>query len=244
MHMLRQLLGDTAFFQAWREYGQEHAYGSTVTSDWQQKCEQHYGSSLQWFFDEWVYTGTRYPQYQVTLDFGDIAVLSIAQVQTTGTLFRMPIDVRIYSGGDSANFTVWNNAVESQAWGMSDSTFMVWPDSVHIDPDNKILKAVTYRTLAADPREPAAPASFEISSVSPNPFNSSAVLRFELPKFAPVRVRIFDILGREVAVRSLGTLAAGEHQFRWDGSNAASGVYLFRLETDHDYRIAKAVLLK
>jgi hypothetical protein len=43
MYMLRGLLRDTAFFQAWRERGQKHAYGNAVTADWQEKLDKHYG---------------------------------------------------------------------------------------------------------------------------------------------------------------------------------------------------------
>jgi hypothetical protein len=43
--------------------------------------------------------------------------------------------------------------------------------------------------------------------------------------------------------RQMGTLSPGANQYSWDGTNAASGVYLFRLEIDHESRIAKAVLL-
>ncbi len=250
MHMLRQLLGDSAFFQAWREYGQEHAFGNAITADWQHKLEEHYGSSLQWFFDEWVYTGTRYPQYRVELrstDVGEVD-LRLMQQQSTGTLFRMPMDVQFVNrAGDTSRIVLWTDAISDQIWrlGPSDSTFRPWPRSVTIDPDEKMLKTVTYADyLSVEPSTPVLPRTFAISFVSPNPFNSTAIIRFELPKSSPVRLRVFDILGRELMSRNLGTMIAGRHEISWDGSNAASGVYLFRLEIHNESRVAKAVLLK
>ncbi|HEY3294544.1 MAG TPA: M1 family aminopeptidase [bacterium] len=243
MHMLRQLLGDTAFFDAWREYGQEHAFGNAVTAEWQLKLEEHYGGSLQWFFDEWVYTGTRYPLYHVLIDLIDIPVFHIAQTQTTGTLFRMPVDVRVsFANRPDSVFTVWNDATADQTFELTGLTDI---RGVQIDPGNKILKRATYTYLGTGtPLSPALPKEFRITSVSPNPFNSAAVVRFDLPKSATVRLRVFDLLGREQTTRDLGSLPAGTHQVAWDGTNAASGVYLFRLESEQECRVAKAILLK
>lgn len=248
MHMLRQLLGDSAFFQALRDYGQDHAYGTAVTADWQAQLEAQYGSSLDWFFQPWVY-GRRYPQYRVTLDLDDdIAMLHIDQMQTTGTLFRMPLDVRVISTeGDTFEFTVWNDAVDHQEWGLvPNDTLGVfgWPQTVELDPHNKVLKTVQYRTVGVDTEQESAPRAFRLTAVYPNPFNPAATVAFDLPRPADVRLRVFNVVGQEVAAQTLGRLNAGSHLANWDGSHAASGLYLFLLETE-DYRgIAKAVLLK
>lgn len=64
----------------------------------------------------------------------------------------------------------------------------------------------------------------------PNPFNPSTVIRYELSVSGNVRLAVYDILGREVAVLAEGTNAAGSHQIRFDAANLASGVYVYRLE--------------
>jgi hypothetical protein len=64
----------------------------------------------------------------------------------------------------------------------------------------------------------------------PNPFNPSTVIRYELSVSGNVRLAVYDILGREVAVLAEGTNAAGSHQVRFDASNLASGLYVYRLE--------------
>lgn len=246
MHMLRRLLGDSAFFQAWREYGQEHAFGTAVTADWQVKLEQHYGTSLDWFFQPWVY-GRRYPQYRATLDLGDIAVLHIAQTQTTGTLFRMPLDIRVISTeNDTTEFTVWNEAVDAQAWWLHHDTIGVvgWPATVEIDPYNKVLKTVVYQTINVEDQSPRTPEDFRIISVFPNPFNPAATLAFDLPHSCRVRFTVYDIAGRAVAAQNLGRLGAGSHTAHWNGADAASGLYFFFLEADEYRGIAKAILLK
>jgi len=245
MHMLRQLLGDSSFFSAWREYGQEHAFGTAVTSDWQAKLEEYYGESLDWFFQPWVY-GVRYPQYQVTLQISDITELTIEQTQTTGTRFRMPIDVQMISySDDTVRFTLWNNATASQTWRIDSLGVHGSQRSMLIDPENKILKTATYRTVVAADDPPASlPTEFRISGIYPNPFNPTTTIRFDLPYSSAVHLNVFDLLGRRVSQLNLGTLSAGTHKTTWDGSNYPSGIYLFRLVTQQDSRTTKAVLLK
>jgi aminopeptidase N len=247
MHMLRQVLGDSAFFEAWRDYGQQHAFGTAVTADWQATLEAHYGSSLDWFFQPWVY-GVHFPDYMVTLDMGDIIVLRIDQLQAPGTLFRMPIDVRIVStDNDTSEFTVWNDAVDTQSWMIvpNDSIQVTgWPREIEIDPYNKILKTVGYEILGANPAPPVLPSDFRIQAVYPNPFNPATTVSFTLPRSSTARLSVFDLTGRLVNRMELGSLSAGDHSVRWDGSQFSSGVYLFQLETQTACRIAKAVLLK
>lgn len=245
MHMLRCLLGDSSFFAAWREFGQEHAYGNAVTADWQAKLEEHYGESLDWFFQPWVY-GLRYPEYHVILEHSDVFTLLIAQEQTTGTYFRMPIDFRVISVmGDTVQCTLWNDAVPQQLFVEPCGEFLYGsPLSVVIDPDNKILKTVQYMILSTDQAESLLPREFRLSRIYPNPFNPIATLDFELPKLSPVSLRVFNLLGEEVSRLDAGTLQAGKHTLQWDGSSAASGLYIFRLETPGGSRTAKALLLK
>jgi hypothetical protein len=246
MHMLRELMGDSLFFLSLREFGQEHAFSSAVTADWQAELEQHYGSSLDWFFQPWVY-GTRYPEYNVVLDL-ELAYLIIEQNQPTNTLFRMPIDVRIVSTeGDTSEFTLWNEAVRQQGWMIPNDSmqFTGWPASIEIDPYNKILKTAVYSILVGVGDRPSySPVTFAIASVYPNPFNPSVTISFDVPWNTDVGLRVFTLTGREVTYQKLGSLAAGSHQVRWDGDGFASGIYLFRIETLGEFKFTKAILLK
>ncbi|NBC00312.1 MAG: T9SS type A sorting domain-containing protein [Bacteroidetes bacterium] len=69
----------------------------------------------------------------------------------------------------------------------------------------------------------------------PNPFTDATTLRFALPEATDVRLVVFDLLGREVAVLVEEMLPAGTYEVPWDGTlhgghAAASGVYIVRLE--------------
>jgi len=69
----------------------------------------------------------------------------------------------------------------------------------------------------------------ELAAV-PNPAHGTAVIHLALPAAVPVDLRVFDALGREVAVLvASSTVPSGDHQLEWDASGAAPGVYVVRL---------------
>ena len=64
----------------------------------------------------------------------------------------------------------------------------------------------------------------------PNPFNPTTTIRFDLPNAAEVSVDVFDMLGRTVLSVPVQSMAAGQNQsIQVDGSNLASGLYLYRI---------------
>ncbi|MEP0546614.1 MAG: T9SS type A sorting domain-containing protein [Rhodothermales bacterium] len=77
--------------------------------------------------------------------------------------------------------------------------------------------------------EAALPEAFALESVYPNPFVSRATVRFALPEAADVRLVVYDLLGRQVAVLADSDRAAGYHTAVWDASDRPSGVYVLRL---------------
>jgi len=88
-----------------------------------------------------------------------------------------------------------------------------------------------------------------LSQNFPNPFNPVTTIRFELPAALDVRLSVFDVRGREVAVIAEGRMCAGSHAGVWDGRNdnghaVASGVYWYRLEAAGKTLSRKMVLLK
>jgi hypothetical protein len=96
--------------------------------------------------------------------------------------------------------------------------------------------------LAVDEPPPGSPSAFTLSQNYPNPFNPSTTIKYELPKSSDVRLSVFDILGREVSVLVNERRDAGVHEVKFDGSNLASGVYLYRL-TSRDFVATKRMLI-
>jgi len=75
------------------------------------------------------------------------------------------------------------------------------------------------------------PEKFSLQQNYPNPFNPSTTIRFSLLRRLPVTLKVFDVLGREVATLVDGELNPGEHSVVYHGEDLPSGVYFYRLTT-------------
>ena len=87
------------------------------------------------------------------------------------------------------------------------------------------------------------PQGYLLSAPYPNPFNPRAVVPFEVPETAHVRLTLVDIFGREVATLLDRQVAPGSHEAVVDGGHLASGVYLVRLEAEGVVHASQKVLL-
>jgi hypothetical protein len=93
-------------------------------------------------------------------------------------------------------------------------------------------------------REDIAVQEWQLSENYPNPFNPETVLELRVPYEAVALVRIFDLLGREVATLWNGPVRPGTHKLLWNASGLASGVYYARLEAGSTVHTRKLVLAK
>jgi Secretion system C-terminal sorting domain len=75
----------------------------------------------------------------------------------------------------------------------------------------------------------ALPQSYELSQNYPNPFNPTTTISFSLPQRSYVSLKVFDIMGRELATIASEELPPGNHSRQWNASAFASGVYFYRL---------------
>jgi aminopeptidase N len=243
LHMLRGVLGDSLFFRSLGAYAgdAELQYGSATTEDFQRTCENVMGVDLDWFFREWVY-GENYPQYLITWETVDHehdveTTLRIRQQTfTTNPLyFTMPVDARLRGGSGDTTFRLWNDR-EDQSWSLR-TPFR--PTSVSVDPDRWILRDVL--------EESTLPVQLEVDPNFPNPFNAGTTISFRLPARARVDVRIFDVLGAEVATLADRTFEPGQHALRWEGVDhsgtpVGSGPYFCRI-TSGASRITHPMML-
>lgn len=89
------------------------------------------------------------------------------------------------------------------------------------------------------------PMEYRLSQNYPNPFNPSTNIEFKLGTASPVSIRIYDILGREVAtVIYKQQYSSGSHTVRFDASALASGIYLYKLEAGAFTQTRKMTLIK
>ncbi|MEJ2536512.1 MAG: T9SS type A sorting domain-containing protein, partial [Calditrichia bacterium] len=88
------------------------------------------------------------------------------------------------------------------------------------------------------------PHTFQLFQNYPNPFNPTTTIAFDLPKTSNVLLKIFNILGEEVTTLVSARLFTGSYTYKWDATNLASGVYLYRLEAGDYIETKKMILMK
>ena len=89
------------------------------------------------------------------------------------------------------------------------------------------------------------PRIFNISQNYPNPFNPTTTIEFSLAEKSKVLLKVYDILGHEVATLVDGEMQAGIlHRVPFDASRLSSGVYFYRLEANDNVQVKKLILTK
>lgn len=88
------------------------------------------------------------------------------------------------------------------------------------------------------------PKEFQLYQNYPNPFNPVTSIKFDIPKSTYVKIKMYDMLGKEVSELVNMDMEAGRYEVNWDGTNFASGVYFYRIETKDFTKVMKMILLK
>jgi len=107
-----------------------------------------------------------------------------------------------------------------------------------IDRDGKFEFSRSIEVAAA-----TGPLEYSLSQNYPNPFNPSTTMRFSIGAASHVRLAVYDILGREVAVLADGAMQPGSHSVEWNASSVPSGVYFYRIDAG-GYSAVKKLLLQ
>ena len=96
----------------------------------------------------------------------------------------------------------------------------------------------------AVPEAGITPSEFVLYQNSPNPFNPSAEIEFQLPRASDVKLEVYNITGQKVATLVDDIYQAGNHTATWDASGFSSGIYFYKLEADGFTESKKMLLLK
>jgi hypothetical protein len=127
--------------------------------------------------------------------------------------------------------------------------YVAWADS-RTNGMNIYAGLVVYDvTGIGDDDEPTLPNAFTLGQNYPNPFNPTTRISFSLPQATEVSLRIYNVLGQQVRTLVDNPMAAGTYTVTWDGateigSQAASGVYLYRLTAGEQILQKKMILMK
>lgn len=94
--------------------------------------------------------------------------------------------------------------------------------------------------------EPEVPASITLHQNFPNPFNPNTIIRYDLETSSYIKLAIFDVLGRQVALLEDGFKPSGNYSTTFDASSLSSGIYYYMLKTvdSEQYIVRKMTLIK
>lgn len=249
LHMLRYTVGDSLFFAALKAYATDTVnfkMKNVVTDDFTDKISSVVGQDLTWFIDQWV-KQPNHPTYQngyniVDLGGGNWRVNFLAkQTQTNTVFFKMPIVIKFsFSTGPDTLIRVMND-VNSQLFSFY---FNRQPTAVAFDPNNDIVLKTASLVVGIYNETATSAGKFALHQNYPNPFNPVTGIRFDVPKNSFVSLKIFDLLGREVAVLVNEVKPVGTYNVNWNAEGFPSGVYLCKMQAGDFSDIKRITLLK
>jgi hypothetical protein len=88
------------------------------------------------------------------------------------------------------------------------------------------------------------PTEFALMQNYPNPFNPSTVISYQLPVSSNVTLKVYDILGNEVATFVNEEKPAGSYEVKFDASGLSSGIYFYKLQAGSLVETKKMILLR
>ncbi|MDP1678091.1 MAG: SGNH/GDSL hydrolase family protein [Bacteroidota bacterium] len=88
------------------------------------------------------------------------------------------------------------------------------------------------------------PTAFTLEQNYPNPFNPETTIQYSIPVASNVVLKVYNMLGQEVATLVNGSVAVGNYNVKFDGSHLSSGVYIYRLQSESYSIVKKMVIVK
>jgi hypothetical protein len=107
-----------------------------------------------------------------------------------------------------------------------------------------IIEQDTFGIVTSVEEDFQSPDEFHLSQNYPNPFNPSTTIRFQIPNYAFVELKVFDLLGREISVLIKEEKPAGIYEVKLNGSDLASGTYIYTIRANDFYSSNKMLILK
>jgi len=88
------------------------------------------------------------------------------------------------------------------------------------------------------------PNKVSLSNNYPNPFNPATTINYQIPKASNVQIKVYDVLGKEVAELVNEKKEPGRYNVQFDASNLPSGLYFYRMQAGKFSEVRKMLLMK
>ena len=161
----------------------------------------------------------------------------VFDVSIEGTPVLQKLDLFATAGLNTAYEKKVNNVVVSD--GILDIHFSSWIDNPII---NGIVISKSPTSVSQEHLK--MPTQFQLSQNFPNPFNPATVINYQLPISNNVVLKVYDVLGREVATLVNEVKEAGYYSTLFNAKNLPSGIFFARLQSGNDMQIKKMMLIK
>jgi aminopeptidase N len=136
LNMLRNYLGDSAFFRSLNLYLTTYKFKSAEAQELRLAFEDVTGQDLNWFWNQWFY-GSGHPKLDISYDYDQAkrsAKVFVSQTQGD-KIFKLPVAVDVYQGGEKKRYNVWlENKADTFAFAANSR-----PDLINVDGDKILL---------------------------------------------------------------------------------------------------------
>lgn len=235
VHMLRWVLGDSAFFRGVRRYLGDAAvaYSFARTSDLRKALEAESGKDLGAFFQKWVY-GEGYPDYHAEWSQNSNNWIKLKLSQTTShssvNFYEMPVTIVAKSGSRETSFVV-DHRYNGQEFSLN-AGFTV--DTILIDPKLWILSKsrTSVKTGGSPP--------FNEIKLYPNPAPGELRVSLKNPTDRKLSIRLFNMMGQAVYQREIQTAGSDELIIIPLGG-LPQGIYSLRLESEKNIQYTRQI---
>ncbi|MBN2367163.1 MAG: T9SS type A sorting domain-containing protein, partial [Calditrichaeota bacterium] len=180
----------------------------------------------------------------VTLSTSATYIFKGTAAQVTGFLMPDTVDGLTIANPDTVTLSQQTviNGVLRLVDGVFDNTipFTLGPNGSISEEGGSLLIPVGI----GDHLTAEIPKVFALFQNYPNPFNPVTTIRYDVPKQSQVTVKIYDVMGREVAELVNDPHAAGSYSVIWNANYFASGIYYYRMKAGDFVSVRKLVLMK
>lgn len=137
LNMLRNYVGDDAFFKSLNVYLTQNKFKSAEAHQLRLAFEQVTGKDLNWFFNQW-YFGSGHPKLEIKYDYDNntkTAKVFLRQTQAGDKLFRLPIAIDVYKGTNKKRYNVWfETKTDTLSFSVNEK-----PDLINVDAEKILL---------------------------------------------------------------------------------------------------------
>jgi len=179
----------------------------------------------------WTYLPTGVLSYLQGIYFNDANTGTI--VGNTGRIMRTT------NGGIN-----WINQASPLNYPLWDVKFVNHDTGWIVGFNGLILKTTTGGWTSIKPISSVLPSQFNLYQNYPNPFNPSTNIGFQIPRSSFVKIVIYDLLGRVIAILVNEQLKSGTYEVEWNATNEPSGTFLYTIQADSYTETKKLVILK